>query len=270
MGLRVRQIATALNCVPLTIRRLQHRYQETGSVEDRPRKGRPKVTTAAQDHQLVRRHLRDRFMAAERTAAEQRVSARTVRRRLATAGLAARRPFIGPILTPRHRLQRLTWAQEHVGWTATRWRTVLFTDESRFCLDRADGRLRVWCRQGERMAANCVLQADSWGARSVMVWGRISRDHRTPLHVFEGRITAAVYQEDVLQTIAVPFLRNHRHLAVLQQDNATPHCSKNARLPATTACDHSAMAFTFAGFISDRALVGRVGSSRQWSQSADP
>ena len=25
-----------------------------------------------------------------------------------------------------------------------------------------------------------------------MVWGGVSRDHRTPLHVFQGRITAAV------------------------------------------------------------------------------
>lgn len=221
-GMGVRHIADALNCVPSTIRRLQQRFQETGSVQDRPRGGRPRVTTVVQDRQLVRRHLQDRFMPAAQTATELRVSSRTLRRRLATAGLAARRPFVGPILTPQHRLRRLTWAQEHVGWTTARWRTVLFTDESRFCLHQADGRLRVWRRQGERMAANCVLQADSWGARSIMVWGGISRDYRTRLHVFQGRITAAVYQ-DVLQTIAVPFLRNHRRLAVLQQDNATPH-----------------------------------------------
>ena len=228
-GMQVRHIAAALNCVPSTIRRLQQRYEETGSVQDRPRDGRPHATTVAQDRQLVRRHLQNRFTPATQTATQLRVSSRTVRRRLATAGLVARRPFIGPILTPRHCLQRLTWAQEHVRWTAAKWRSVLFTDESRFCLHQADGRLRVWRRQGERMAPDCVLQADSWCARSIMVWGGISRDHRTPLHVFESRITAAVYQEDVLQNIVVPFLRNHRHLAVLQQDNATPHSARRTQ-----------------------------------------
>ena len=100
---------------------------------------------------------------------------------------------------------------------------MLFSDESQFCLNRADGRVRVWRRRGERMAAACVQQTDRWGARSVMVWGGMSRDFRTQLHVFNGRVTAEVYRNDVIENIVIPFLRNHGNVTTLQQDNATPH-----------------------------------------------
>ena len=73
-----------------TITHLAERYHATGSSNDRPRTGRPRVTTAAQDktcqlHRLA--HLRDRFQPATRSAAEtigthhRPVSARTIRNR---------------------------------------------------------------------------------------------------------------------------------------------------------------------------------------------
>ena len=48
------------------------------------------------------------------------------------------------------------------------WRRVLFTDESRFTLYRADGRRRVYRRRGERfadacVADSCVVERDRFG-----------------------------------------------------------------------------------------------------------
>ena len=43
------------------------------------------------------------------------------------------------------------------------WRLVLFTDESRFILYRADGRRRVYRRRGERFADACVVERDPFG-----------------------------------------------------------------------------------------------------------
>ena len=54
------------------------------------------------------------------------------------------------------------------------WRRVLFTDESRFTLYRADGRRRVYRRRGERFADACVVERDRFGGGSVMVWGGIA------------------------------------------------------------------------------------------------
>ena len=40
-------------CTQNTIEHLRRRFRVTGSVADRPRSGRPRVTTAADDHYIV-------------------------------------------------------------------------------------------------------------------------------------------------------------------------------------------------------------------------
>ena len=67
-----------------------------GSTHNRPRSGRPRVTTPAQDRHIRLRHLRDRFTTATSTAAaipgQHRISEQTVRNCLREAGIRARRP----------------------------------------------------------------------------------------------------------------------------------------------------------------------------------
>ena len=72
------------------------------------------------------------------------MSTSTIRGRLRAAGMTSRRPYRGPILTHRRRQLRLEYARTHVRWSRDMWNSVLFTSESRFCLDRPDGRINVW------------------------------------------------------------------------------------------------------------------------------
>ncbi|GFS18163.1 transposable element Tcb1 transposase [Elysia marginata] len=164
--------------------RLRQRLHETDTVSDRPRSGRPRCTTQRQDRNLVRNHVINRFLSASASSRQtrgrnnQRISANTVRRRLSTSGLRAHRLYIGPILAQRHRHQRTLWAQEHAAWDRIQWRSVVFSDESRFCIDHADGRVRAWSISGERYQADCVREHDRWGGASLMMWGAISYNHR--------------------------------------------------------------------------------------------
>ncbi|GFS21453.1 transposable element Tc1 transposase [Elysia marginata] len=134
-----------MNLNRTTIFRVRQRLHETDTVSDRPRSGRPRCTTQRQDRNLVRNHMNNSFLSASasslhtRERNNQRLSANTVRRRLSTSGLRACRPCIGPILTQRLRHQRTLWAQEHAAWDRIQWRSVVFSDESRFCIDHADG-----------------------------------------------------------------------------------------------------------------------------------
>ena len=80
------------------------------------------------------------------------ISRQTVRRLLRQHGIRAYRPFRGMTLTRQHRLQR-----------------VLFSDESRFQLFRADGRTQIYQRAGERTAPCCVQETVPSGGGSVMV-----------------------------------------------------------------------------------------------------
>lgn len=64
---------------------------------------------------------------------------------------------------------------------------------------------------------------------SVMVWGGITQETRTPLHVFDRGITGAIYTQDVLATHVVPFLTARPGITHLQQDNAPAHTCRQAR-----------------------------------------
>ncbi|RXN27199.1 Transposable element Tc1 transposase [Labeo rohita] len=88
------------------------------------------------------------------------ISAQTVRNRLREAGLRACRPVVRQVLTRHHQQQRRLWAQTHLRWTRQEWQKVLFTDESRFCLTRGDGRIRVYRRRNERYTEACTLERD--------------------------------------------------------------------------------------------------------------
>ena len=49
-GMRTADVARAINCNAM--RHLRQRYRETGRTADRPRSGRPRVTTPAQDRYI--------------------------------------------------------------------------------------------------------------------------------------------------------------------------------------------------------------------------
>lgn len=234
-GLSCRHVANHLGCNVSTISRLQTRENATGSVADRPRSGRPRVTTEAQDRHIRLSHVRDRFRSAVDTAREtrgvrqNRVSASTIRRRLRAADLHARVPYRGPILHNQARQNRLTWARQHQRWRLADWRRVLFSDESRICLDRPDRRRRVWRRRGERYADACVREGNRWGGASVMIWGAVSTATRTPLVVIDGTLTSQRYIDTILRPVVLPHLRAHGDVTVFQQDNARPHSARLTR-----------------------------------------
>ena len=129
-----------------------------------------------------------------------------------------------PVLTPRHRQQRLLWCRRHLNWTRRQWGDVLFTDESKFNVYMADGRQHVWRRRGERFADCCVQQHDRWGDGSVLVWAGVSSATRTQLVILNGPVNAQTYQNQVLNPVVRPFIRQHGGL--LQQDNARAHTAR--------------------------------------------
>ena len=74
------------------------------------------------------------------------VNPETIRRILKSSLIRCRHPYKG-LMTQRHRAGRLTWARAHARWTR-QWGTVLFSDESKFNVSFADGRLWVWQQTG--------------------------------------------------------------------------------------------------------------------------
>ena len=94
------------------------------------------------------------------------------------------------------------------------------------CLDHNDGRVRVWRRRGERLRDECIKEVTPFGGGSVMVWAGFSAHHRTPLHHVQGNLNGQRYRDEILRPLVVPALQQIGQQAVLQDDNARPHCAR--------------------------------------------
>ncbi|KAK7091420.1 hypothetical protein V1264_009103 [Littorina saxatilis] len=231
-GVAAMQVAQRLAVAPSVIIRLKQRFHATGRVQERQlRSGRPRVTTQREDRFIQRQAMQHRMATANNIRQRLQASTytvvrgQTIRNRLHNFGLRARRPVRGTTLTANHRAARRAWCTQHVRWQRQQWAQVLFTDESRFCLEPADGRIRVWRRREERFAEGAVLEQQRFGGGSVMVWGGISTRLRTPLYHVVGNLTGVRYQNEILQPLVVPALQAIGPRAILQDDNAPPHRS---------------------------------------------
>ena len=94
-----------------------------------------------------------------------------------------------PILSQMHRAAPLQFAFYHVRWNRQQWQTVMFSDESLFCLRHIEGQLHVWYRNGERHAEVNVQSRHAYNEGSVMVWAGVTSDRRTNLVVVPGILT---------------------------------------------------------------------------------
>ena len=136
-GLSQKEVARVLGVSQSVVSRM---HQHAG--------GRERSTTRAQDRFIALQARRHQFNNAATLRSELqnatgvRLSTQTIRNRLHEAGLRSRRPAIRIPLTRHHIQERLEWAQDHVTWALNDWTPILFTDESRFCVDFTDRRAR--------------------------------------------------------------------------------------------------------------------------------
>jgi len=180
------EVARTLNVTQSTISRLWNIFLQTGSSNDHPRGGRPRIETPGQDCYIRVFHLRNRTVSASTTAVGipglRRISSQTVRNRLRQRGIRPRWPYFGAVLTPLHRRQRVRWCNRLRGWTFRNRHRIWFSEESRFLLQKRDGRIRVYRRRNELFSSSCVQEVDSNGGGSVvMVWAATSNESKTEL-----------------------------------------------------------------------------------------
>ena len=105
----------------------------------------------------------------------------------------------------------------------TKSTAIIFLMEFTLVLTSNDGRIKVWRRAGERFADCCTDRVTSFNGGSVMVWGGISLRGKTNLVIIEGNLNALRYRDEILDPVAIPYLRNLGPNAILQDDNARPH-----------------------------------------------
>jgi len=229
-GQTQRNVAFQFGVSQSVISRVWTRFQGTGTVNERPRSGRPRATTQRQDRYIALLARRQRFQAAPRLANQfnvatgLRITPQTLRNRLHTANLRAYRPVVRPRLLPRHRQARLEFARQHVNWDRPRWEPVLFTDESRFCLEFHDGRRHVWREPRQRYCQASVAEHNQFGGGSVMIWGGITLRGRTDIvAIRNGTLNGIRYRDEILHPVVGLFAGAIGPDFILMNDNAHPH-----------------------------------------------
>jgi hypothetical protein len=102
-------------------------------------------------------------------------------------GLKAYHPHKKQVLTAKMHKQHLLWSKEHAHRIEDTWETVIFSDESKLNLHGSDGKLYVWCREGEQYHPDCLVSTVKFPA-SQMVWGCISSKRVGRLHFIKGTV----------------------------------------------------------------------------------
>ncbi|XP_073525152.1 uncharacterized protein [Phyllobates terribilis] len=191
-GQSVRKIGQTLKVSPSAVVKTNKRYIETGSHEDHPRKGRPRVTSASEDkfirvtslrnRRLTAAQIRDQVNATQ-SSSSRHISSTTVKRRLCAAGfhgkIAARKPL-----------------------------------------------LRTGNKKGERMDSTCLVPTVKHGGGGVMVWGCFAGDTVGDLFKIEGILNQHGYH-CILQRHAIPSgLCLVGPSFIFQQDNDPKHTSR--------------------------------------------
>lgn len=229
-GLSFREIATRTNRSVSTVAGCCRAWIQEGRTRRARGTGRRRRTTDRQDRRLRLLALRDRFTSTRAIADQwftehgRPIGLRTVYRRIRSFGLISYRPHLVLPLTPEHRRHRLEWCRERMLWDQE-WNTVVFSDESRFCLGMHDGRARVRRRRGERREVQFFMERHVHRTVGVMVWGAIAYGSRSPLLFIRGNMTAQRYVQEVVEEHLVPYLRTLPN-PIFQQDNARPHIAR--------------------------------------------
>jgi transposase len=231
-GMSFKAIGRQMGYHYTVVSRLVRKHTQTNNVKDLPRSGRPRVTSDRDDRALQRLVRRMPFATSpvlkQHWLPNRRLSTRTVRNRLKSAGLKSRRVIKRPLLADRHRRTRLAWCLARRGWNLRTWRKIHWSDESRFLLHVTDGRMRVWRHKNTAYTPRNIQPTVPYGGGSVMVWGCISHDCKLDLVTIQGNLTGDQYIRDVLQPVVVPHFDNHPLATrpVYMDDNARPHRSR--------------------------------------------
>ena len=106
------------------------------------------------------------------SSSNRNISTSTAQRRLCESGLHGRISAKKPLLKDTNNKKRFTWAKKHEQWTSDWWKSVLWSDESKFEIFGSNCRVFVRNRIGERMMSACVAPTvkHGGGGEGVLCW----------------------------------------------------------------------------------------------------
>ena len=132
---------------------------------------------------------------------------------------------------PRHIRQRLAFALRHRHWTVGDWKRVVWSGETKVCLQGFGGRELVWKRPGGVLTEQQVQGTVKFGGGSLMMWGCMTAQGVGYACRIEGGLDAELYanilEDEFLATLK--YYRLEKGKIIFQHDNDPKHTSRIAR-----------------------------------------
>ncbi|GJQ70774.1 hypothetical protein Trydic_g702 [Trypoxylus dichotomus] len=113
----------------------------------------------------------------------------------------------------------MAWAIEMRTKPEEFWRSVIFSDESRYCQFSHNGRTWVWRRSSQQLDDKFLHQTVKYGGVNIMVWGAIWYGGRSQLKDYYRYSTTPFYLKKM------PLLWRMEHPATKQEQQ--PHGKRN-------------------------------------------
>ena len=135
------------------------------ALKDQVACGKQKKTTPQDDRQLCRIAKTNRFSSTTQLfqlsqkwscALGREVSTAITFRRLREMDFRCRKPAVKPLLNCKQKLKRLQLANMHKDWTSQQWSKVIFSDQSKFCIEFGDRGALVCRAKDERYDPACL------------------------------------------------------------------------------------------------------------------
>ena len=109
------------------------------------------------------------------------VCVRTLRKELHILGIGSRIAIKKPFLSPKHKVDRLEFAKQHLHWSMEDWSFVMWTDESSFEVGHQSRTIRVWQKPYEKYSWDCLAPTFKSGRTSIIIWGAFTSSNKSDL-----------------------------------------------------------------------------------------
>jgi transposase len=230
IGWTGRDIAKEIHCSENTVSLWLNRWNETHSLDDDDKNGRPRCTTDDTDQEIgLYSNAHHKALPTDIVREMQLpTSVRTIRRRLCEIDLhtyVQRREYS---FTEFDLRRRIAFAEGYSNWGDDEWSRVLWSDHTLFPLDYQT-REYVMRPPGHGCDKE-YLDQEKRLQGAVWLWGCICADGLGHAELYEGTLDAAHYQ----RILALNLVKSAHTfwptgLWYYQQDNASPHTAGTSR-----------------------------------------
>ena len=201
------------------------------------KRGRKKALSTCQKRYLVRKITSgqiDTASEAQRDLARNQgvsVSAQTVRNALKQQGLKAVVKRKKPLLTARHKKQRLEFARKYQHWTIDDWKRVVWSDETKINRMGSDERKWCWKTPGSSLQEREINPTVKHGGGNIMIWGCMTQHGVGFMCRIDGGMDDELYKNILEDYVfaSVDYYGIDRGDFIFQQDNDPKHTSKIAK-----------------------------------------